>query len=159
MSPQPAGAPQLVAFRGPVTVRRGPGAATLLLRGCEAAAPDRGVGQHTELAFAVADARALPAVLRDVRVFGPLAGGNDPPGRLRYRIEATAGAGGSTPEGWSAELLARGVQRHREAGRAFFAAVPVPRLPFGRRFGWLLLLWVLRLPGAARIIQRLRGRT
>jgi hypothetical protein len=159
MSAETAAVGRLVAFRGPVTVRRGPGAATLLLRGRDAAAPDQRDDDYTELAFAVADAGALPAVLRDARVYGPLAGQNDPPGRLRYRIEASAGAGASTPDGWSTELLARGVQRHRGAGQAFFGAVPPPRLPFGRRCGWLLLLWVLRVPGAARVIERLRGRT
>ena len=159
MNAEVTAAPQLVAFRGPVTVRRGPGAATLLLSGCEVAAPHRHGCDSTELAFAVAEVGALPAVLRDARVFGPLADGNDPPGRRRYRIEASAADGGSAPDGWSAELLARGMQRHRAAGRAFFGAVPPPRLPFGRRFGWLLLLSVLRLPGATRIIERLRGRT
>ena len=153
------GARPLVAFRGPVTVRRGHGAATLLLRGCEAASPDRRGCDYTELAFAAADAGTLPAVLRDARVFGPATGQYSPPGRHRYRIEAAPEGGALGPDGWSVELLARSVQLHREAGRAFFGAVRPPRLPFARRFGWLVLLWVLRLPGAAQILERLRGRT
>jgi hypothetical protein len=153
---EPAGRP-LIEFRGPVQVHGGCGAATLLLRGREALTPDRGRREFTELAFAAAQAEALPPVLRDARVFGPAPGSS--PGLGRYRIEAAleGGAAGSIP--WSAEVLANSVQLHREAALSFFGAVPPPRLPLARRIGWLVLLFALRVPGAMRMLQRLRGST
>jgi hypothetical protein len=159
MNAEAPGARPLVAFRGPVSVRRGHGAATLLLRGHEATAPDRRGRDPIELAFAAADVGALPALLRDVRVFGPEPGQPGSTGRQRFRIEAALEAGASGRDAWSAEVLARGAQLHREAGRAFFGAVRPPSLPLTRRCGWFVLLWVLRLPGAARLVERLRGRT
>ncbi len=62
-----------------------------------------------------------------------------------YRIEAREG---------SFELRARSVQWHRDAGAAFFGAVPTPPVPRAARLGWSLLLGVLRLPGAARLLRR-----
>jgi hypothetical protein len=148
----------LIEFRGPVQVRGGCGAVTLLMRGCEAPAPERRRREFTELAFAAAHAEPLPAVLRDARVFGPEQGPDLSPGRFRYRIEA-AGCGADGRIAWSAEVLAASVQLHREAASAFFGAVPPPHLPLTRRFGWLALLSVLRVPGAMRIVQRFRGTT
>ena len=151
MNADAPGAQPLIVFRGPVTVHSGRGAATLLLRGYEASGPDRRGREHTEFVFAAAQTPALPAVLRDARVFGPAPGPGSGDALRRYRIEAGIN--------WSAEVLARSVQLHRARARAFFGAVPPPRLSLSRRLGWLVLLSVLRLPGAARIVERIRGTT
>jgi hypothetical protein len=152
----PAAQP-LVAFHGPVTVRSGCGAVTLLLRGRESA--DRRGREYAELAFADAQATALPARLRDARVLGPEPGFPSADGRRRYRIEATVAGAAAAPVRWSADVRARSVQLHREDARVFFGAVPPPRLSLARRLGWPVLLAVLRLPGAARIVERIRGTT
>jgi hypothetical protein len=154
----PSGQP-LIEFRGPVTVHGGRGAVTLLLRGCERSVPDGRAGEFTEFVLAGAHAEALPAILRDARVFGPGPGATGGQGLRRYRIEAAIDGGARSAVPWSAEVLARSVQLHREAARAFYRAVPPPHLPFLRRLGWLLLLSALRLPGAARIVERIRGAT
>lgn len=156
-APDPAPRP-LIVFCGPVQVRGGCGAATLLLRGCETAAPDRRRREFTELVFAAAHAEPLPAVLCDARVFGPEPGPDAGADRARYRIEAVL-EGTAGRSAWSAEVLARSVQLHREDAVAFYGAVPPPRLPLTRRLGWPVLLCVLRVPGALRIVQRIRGRT
>ncbi len=56
------------------------------------------------------------------------------------------------------DLAARSLQLHRDVARAFFGAVLPPRVPFGRRLGWAALLALLRIPGAERLLLRLRGR-
>ena len=66
----------------------------------------------------------------------------------RYRIEAREGA---------CTLAAAGVQLHRDAAAPFYGVLPGERVPVLTRIGWLLLLRVLRLPGAARLLQRSRG--
>jgi hypothetical protein len=135
-------------FHGPVQVRAGRGAVTLLLRGCEAPATDRR-REFTELAFAAAQAAPLPAVLHEVRVFAS--------DRGHYRIEALRAAGMNAQIPYSTVVLARSVQLHRESGQALFGAVPPPRLPRSRRLLWLALLNVLRLPGATQLVERMRG--
>ena len=56
------------------------------------------------------------------------------------------------------DLAARSLQLHRDVSRAFFGAVPPRRVPVGRRLGWTALLALLRIPGAERLLLRLRGR-
>ncbi len=137
-------------------MQAGCGAVTLLLRGREALGPDSRRSEFSELAFAAAQVPALPLELLDARVFGP----GDPAGnRRRYRIEAARGASGPAGAVWSTEVLARSVQVHREAAQALIAAVAPPRVPVARRLGWLALLSLLRLPGAKRLLQRIRGAT
>jgi hypothetical protein len=55
------------------------------------------------------------------------------------------------------ELQAGSVQLHREVAREFFRAVPPPRVPRSTRLGWALLLGLLRFPGAARLLAKLRS--
>ena len=43
------------------------------------------------------------------------------------------------------EVLARGLQLHQDAHEAFFSAVPAREAPLALRWGWSLLLWLLRL--------------
>jgi len=159
MNAELPGTRPLIVFCGPVQVHVGYGAATLLLRGREASAPDHRRGEFSEIAFAAARAAPMPAVLRDARVIGPAQGSGDATGLRRYRIEAALEGDAAGVVAWSAEVLARSVQLHREAGMALFGAVRPPRLSRSRRLLWLALLLVLRLPGATRIVERFRGGT
>ncbi len=54
-------------------------------------------------------------------------------------------------------LAARAVQVHRSAPAAFARALPPVPAPWSVRAGWVLLLNALRVPGMARLLQRLRG--
>lgn len=54
-------------------------------------------------------------------------------------------------------LTAQAVQVHRDAGAAFARALPPLLAPWRVRAGWVLLLNALRVPGMARLLQRLRG--
>jgi hypothetical protein len=54
-------------------------------------------------------------------------------------------------------LAVRTVQVHRGAAAAFARALPPVIAPWSVRAGWALLLNALRLPGTARLLQRLRG--
>jgi len=137
----------LIRILGSVQVDHGCGAATLLLRGRD----------NTELVFAAAQSGALPASLRDVRVFGSEPGLEPASELRRFRIEAATDDDAATGVAFSTEVLARSVQLHRSAAREFYGAVPPPRLPRLRRLGWPALLWALRVPGAARLLARLRG--
>jgi hypothetical protein len=55
------------------------------------------------------------------------------------------------------QLRARGVQIHRDAAAAMFAAVPPTTVPLRVRAGWTVLLSVLRFPGVGGLILRRRG--
>lgn len=46
----------------------------------------------------------------------------------------------------------------RDVSREFFAAVTPTPARLGPRIGWMLLLNLLRLPGMAWLLQRLRSR-
>ena len=54
-------------------------------------------------------------------------------------------------------LPAQAVQVHRGAAAAFARALPPAAAPWRVRAGWVLLLNALRVPGMARLLQRLRG--
>jgi hypothetical protein len=54
-------------------------------------------------------------------------------------------------------VAARAVQVHRGAAAAFERALPPIIAPWSVRAGWVLLLNALRVPGMARLLQRLRG--
>lgn len=45
-----------------------------------------------------------------------------------------------------------------DVSREFFAAVPPTPARLGPRIGWMLLLNLLRVPGMAGLLQRLRSR-
>jgi hypothetical protein len=65
------------------------------------------------------------------------------PGECRYLLRA---------QELQLELRARSLQLHRGAAAELFGAVPPPRVPWRLRVGWMLLLAVLRVPGAARLL-------
>lgn len=54
-------------------------------------------------------------------------------------------------------LAVRTVQVHRGVAAAFARALPPIIAPWSARAGWVLLLNALRVPGMARLLQRLRG--
>ena len=54
-------------------------------------------------------------------------------------------------------LAARAVQVHRGGAAAFARALPRVIAPWTVRAGWVLLLNALRVPGMARLLQKLRG--
>jgi hypothetical protein len=134
---------ELVAFAGPVQCEHVAGAVNLVLRGYERA-PGSASGGVTELLFSDATDVALPAGLHDIRVL-ELPAVAAP---RRFRIGSSG-----------LELQARSVQLHRDAAAAFYGAVPPPRVPLRTRLGWLLLLSVLRIPGADALVRKLRGST
>lgn len=130
---------ELVAFTDAVQCTRADGAVNLVLS-----------GDATELLFEGATAVAVPAQLRGARVLevADVAGDGAAAGRRRFRIEAA---------GLKIDLQARAVQLHRDAAAEFFGAVPPPRVPLRVRLGWWLLLWLLRIPGAASLLRMIRG--
>ncbi|MFI4894992.1 MAG: hypothetical protein ACHP9W_01570 [Steroidobacterales bacterium] len=144
---------ELIAFDGVVECRQESGAVALSLRGFERRTGRQGMRDDERAAEALfaaalapppAAAVTLPPRLTDVRVI-ELDGGADAD---RFQIRARE---------LQLDLRARSVQIHRDAGRAFFSAVPPARVPLGRRIGWTWLLLLLRLPGAAGLLARLRG--
>jgi len=138
---------ELIGFDGAVECVAANGPVNLVLRGFET----RGNGErsrHRAVALfsgatTPAGALNLPPLLNGLWLF-ELAG----PGPHRYLIRA---------QELQLELEAASMQLHRDAGREFFAAVPPPAVPWRLRFGWTLLLWLLRLPIAARLLSWLRG--
>jgi hypothetical protein len=85
------------------------------------------------------------------------------PGQLReaefYRDDE------SSPPSWelrsaglSMPLAVRAVQVHRRTDGPFRRALPPFAVPWSTRAGWVLLLNLLRLPGMARLLRRLRSR-
>ena len=146
---------ELVAFIGPVQCEHTAGAVNLVLRGYAGAPPDPHPGPHaglTEALFSDASAAAVPAALRDARVIEllPAAAPGPGPALRRFRIDSAQ---------LQLELQARSVQLHRDAGAAFYRAVPPARVPLRLRLGWSLLLAVLRIPGAAALLSKIRGST
>jgi hypothetical protein len=113
----------------------------LLLRGHQAVA-DAGNARAApiELLFNAASEVALPPTLSNVRLCELPQG--------RFRLEATES---------TVEFCARGMQVHRSAAQEFAEALPKVRVPVATRAAWTLLLTVLKLPGATRMIARLRG--
>jgi hypothetical protein len=134
----------LIAFAGAVQCGVPAGAVNLVLRGYPRITHGAR-GELTEVLFSEVGALELPGDLRDARVIELPAIAGAP---QRYRIES--------PE-LQLELRARSVQLHRDAAAAFFGAVPPPRVPLHLRFGWALLLTLLRIPGADALVGKLRG--
>ena len=133
---------ELLEFEGPVECALGSGAVTLTLRGRE-----RGGGVAAVL-FAGASGSSgltgLPARLHEVRLLDRAAASNARQVGLQSRE-------------LQLDLVCRSLQVHRDAGRAFFAAVPPVPVPAATRLGWAALLSVLRIPGAAQLLAALRG--
>ena len=136
----------LVEFEGSVGVERGRGPVGLLLRGGVApAAKAEGV---LELLFSAVTqvSPAPPPSLRAVRVVELESGIAREP--RRFRIDAREG---------QYTVLAHGVQRHADASAAFFAVLPRTRVALMRRWGWTLLLSLMRVAWVARLVARRRA--
>jgi len=130
----------LAALRGPVECRHSTGAVNLILRGVE-----RDSGTPLELLFSGAGLARSGDSLHDIEVLELI----DERARRFWLIKAQTD---------SFEIVARAVQVHRASARVFARAVPPPTVPWRVRCGWTALLWALRIPGAAGLIQRLRAR-
>jgi hypothetical protein len=140
---------ELIAFDGAVECRLESGAINLTLQGYERRGGAGAARSPAEALFAGAAStpdclEALPARLHAVRIFELAAA----PGARRLLISAQT---------VQLELVCHSMQVHRDVGREFFRAVPPPRVSLRRRLGWTLLLLLLRLPGAGRLLSRLRG--
>lgn len=126
------------AFRGAVHCRREAGAVQWCLAGF-----DRDSGAAQEVLLSGTAALQLPPQFLDAEIY------------------ANAGAAGSGWElrsaGRTLPLAVRAVQVHRRADAAFAVALPRVVAPWQVRVGWVLLLQLLRVPGMARLVQRLRG--
>jgi hypothetical protein len=136
----------LIEFDGAVECRHETGAINFVLRGRERAAG------RVEALFAAAAAdglAALPAKLHEVRLLQRPAAAPGMASQL-FRIIARER---------QMDLTARSLQLQRDAAGAFFAAVPPPPVPLGRRLGWTLLLLALRIPGVAGPLDRWRRRS
>lgn len=139
-----SGLQSLIEFDGAVDCSLPSGAVNLALRGRAGNAPVEALfaGAATELLA------GLPPTLHAVSLFEYGLSQSDT-GARRFRLQS---------QELQLDLAARSLQLHRDVARAFFGAVPPPRVPLGRRLGWTALLLLLRIPGAERLLVRLRGR-
>jgi hypothetical protein len=128
----------LAAFAGSVRCERQPAGAQLRLRGHA-----RDDGAPLLVCFSGAAAIDLPHVLSDVNVLSP------PAGSRLWSLQTGS---------FRAHIAARGVQVTRDVTAAVFAAVPPVAPRAAQTLFWFLLLNLLRVPGMARVLQRLRGR-
>jgi hypothetical protein len=131
---------QLVTFQGAVQCGPGEGAVNVVLSGSSLqAGAARAV--FTQLLFSSATlAVPLPAMLHQVQVSAISA--------HRFHIRGLE---------TQVEFVAHSAQLQRDAGAAFYAAVPPQPVTAGVRGGWALLLMALRLPGAGALIRFFRG--
>jgi hypothetical protein len=128
----------VAAFRGHAQCRRESGAVQWCLRGI-----DREGGMPLEVLISGAPDLQLPAQLASAELYELAAGGATP-----YELRS---AGRAIP------VVARAVQVHRDVAAAFDAVLPRFGVAWSVRLGWLVLLNVLRVPGAARLLGRLRA--
>lgn len=127
----------LAAFSGTVSHHIAPTTRQLVLQGT-----DRDSGEPLEVRFNDGTCVIGGEALTDVEVFeAALAGGwRFRSGTREYSVQA------------------RAVQVHRDAQRAFRAAVSGVKATLVNRAGWVALLTLLQLPGAARLLRWLRSR-
>jgi hypothetical protein len=125
-----------VRFAGTVTCVRGTGAIGLTLRGTSLDPP----GQPLTVGFAAAAPAGLPAVLEAVAIEEPSAG--------TFRIGSATGS-------WTVSAPAAHV--HREAGLAFYRAIPPRPVPFGKRVFWRLVLALAGSRSGMALLRALRG--
>jgi hypothetical protein len=159
----------LIEFDGSVNAHGGPGAVGLSLRG-DARSAARGSSTTATAATTAADsakfellfsgvtqvAPAVPPMLHAVRVIelgadtaaAPPLSQTGVRGSQVFRIEAREG-----------EYLihARAVQLHAAASAAFFAVLPPTHVGLFTRWGWSLLLSLLRVRPLVRLISRRRA--
>jgi hypothetical protein len=129
----------VAAFRGHAQCRREAGAIQWSLVGL-----DRDSGTPLEVLLSGATGLALPAQLAAAELYES--------GDAAATSWELRSAGRVIPTG------ARAVQVHRDAAAAFAGVLPHFPAPRRVRLGWLLLLNLLRLPGAARLLGWLRAR-
>ena len=128
----------IAAFRGQARCRREAGAVQWCIDGT-----DRDTGLAFEVLLSGAVALQLPALLCDVTL---------------YVIDETTNPSWEMRSAEPSQALAvRAVQVHRGAASAFFGALPQQVAPATARLGWIALLNVLRVPGLAPLLHRLRG--
>jgi len=129
----------VAAFRGHARCRRESGAVQWSLVGI-----DRDDGAPLEVLLSGAAALQLPAELAAAELHV-----SDEAGNARWELRS---AGRVIPVG------ARAVQVHRGAAAACASALPGFRASWTARAGWPLLLNLLRVPGMAQLLRRLRAR-
>ncbi len=129
----------VAAFRGNAQCRRESGAIQWCIQGL-----DRDTGAGLEVLLSGAAGLQLPAELAAAELHVL-----DEPGNARWELR---GNGGAYP------LAVRAVQVHRDCATAFAGALPRMVAPWTTRAGWWLLLGLLRVPGMARLLHRLRNR-
>jgi len=132
----------VAAFRGHAQCRREAGAVQWSLRGI-----DREGGMPLEVLVSGAPGLQLPEQLASAELHELHELAAD--GTARYELRS---AGRAIP------IDARAVQVHRDVGDAFAGVLPRFGVSWRVRLGWLLLLNLLRVPGAARLLGRLRAR-
>ncbi|HVN99941.1 MAG TPA: hypothetical protein VMT49_07860 [Steroidobacteraceae bacterium] len=128
----------VAAFRGEVQCRCEAGAVRWRLRG-----RDREGGEELEVLLGGGADLQLPERVTDAE--------------LHVRAEPDGQAWELHVAGGARALMARTVQVHRGAAAAFGRALPRVVAPWTMRAGWALLLAALRVPGMARLLQRVRG--
>jgi hypothetical protein len=128
----------IAAFAGAVKVGVGSPAVNCRLSGAE-----QGTGIALEVHFSGAEAQAPLGSLQDVQVY------EQGHGAERHWLLRSGRA--------QHVLQARSAQVHRMPAAAFYAAVQPSHLTFATRLGWVLLLNLLRIPGAARLVAWLRS--
>ena len=129
----------IAAFRGQARCRREAGAVQWCIDGT-----DRDTGLALEVLLSGAVALQLPALLSDATLY-VMDESASPWWELRRA-------------GQSQALAVRAIQVHRHPAGAFFGALPQQVASATARLGWIALLNVLRLPGLAQLLHRLRGR-
>jgi len=129
----------VAAFGGEADCRRESGAVQWRIAGSE-----RDSGLPLELLLSGAALLQLPGRLRDAQLHRD--DESVPPG---WELRAT---------GFALRLAVRAVQVHRVPEAPFRRALPPFAVPWATRAGWFLLLNLLRVPGVARLLGRLRSR-
>ena len=129
----------VAAFRGPAQCRREAGAVRWCIKGL-----DRDSGGPLEVLLSGAAGVQLPAELVTAEV--------------HVRDEFANASWELRGNGTAFLLAVRAVQVHRGAAAAFASALPKFSAPWTTRAGWWLLLHLLRLPGMARLLRKLRAR-
>jgi hypothetical protein len=127
----------VAAFGGEADCRREAGPVHWRITGSE-----REGGAPLEVLLSGAAQLQLPGRLRDAEVY--LDDGSAPP---RWELRSA---------GFALPLAVRAVQVHRRADVPFRRALPPLAVPWSTRAGWFLLLTLLRAPGMARLLRRLR---
>jgi hypothetical protein len=137
-----------VQFQGSVRADRRAGGALLVLHGIE-----RGSALPLTVSFSGLQSLEVPADLRDVAVMEAGNAGAASSAR-RWHLHSAAG---DTPA-HDTIIEARAMHVQRDVAAAFAAAVPPCRASAASRAGWTVLLNLVRIPGALRLLQRLRSR-